>query len=35
MQRYHFHFKWRAGFDEEGIELENFAAAYVDACELV
>jgi hypothetical protein len=37
MQRYHFHFKWRddAVFDEEGIELENFAAAYVHACRLV
>ena len=37
MQRYHFHFKWRddAVFDEEGIELENFPAAYLRACELV
>jgi hypothetical protein len=37
MQRYHFHFKWRddAVFDEEGIELENFEAAYVHACGLV
>ena len=37
MQRYHFHFKWRddAVFDEEGIEFENFAAAYVHACRLV
>ena len=37
MQRYHFHFKWRddAVFDEEGIEFENFAAAYVHACGLV
>jgi uncharacterized protein DUF6894 len=37
MQRYHFHFKWRddAVFDEEGIELENFEAAYAHACGLV
>ena len=37
MQRYHFHFKWRddAVFDEEGIELENFPAAYLHACGLV
>jgi hypothetical protein len=37
MKRYHFHFKWRddAVFDEEGIELESFAAAYVRACGLV
>ena len=37
MQRYHFHFKWHddAVFDEEGIELENFPAAYLHACELV
>ena len=37
MQRYHFHFKWPddAVFDEEGIELENFTAAYLHACELV
>ena len=37
MQRYHFHFKWRddAVIDEEGIELEDFAAAYVHACGLV
>ena len=37
MQRYHFHFRWRndAVFDEQGIELENFPAAYLHACELV
>ena len=37
MQRYHFHFKWRddAVFDEQGIELKNFPAAYLHACELV
>ena len=37
MQRYHFHFKWRddAVFDEKGIELENFPAANLRACELV
>lgn len=37
MQRYHFHFRWRddAVFDEQGIEFENFPAAYLRACELV
>jgi hypothetical protein len=37
MKRYYFHFKWRddAVFDEEGIELETFAAAYVRACGLI
>ena len=37
MKRYYFNFKWRddAVFDEEGIELENFAAAYIRACGLV
>lgn len=37
MQRYYFHFLWPddAVFDPEGIELENFAAAYLHACRLV
>ena len=37
MQRYYFHFRWPddAVFDQEGIELENFAAAYLHACGLV
>jgi hypothetical protein len=37
MPRYFFHFQWSddAVFDPEGIELENFSAAYRHACGLV
>ncbi len=37
MHRFYFHFLWRddAVFDKEGIELEDFEAAYLHACELV
>ncbi len=37
MPRYYFHFLWRddAVFDEEGLELEGYEAAYRHACRLV
>jgi hypothetical protein len=37
MQRYYFHFMWPddAVFDPEGVEFENFQAAYHHACGLV
>jgi hypothetical protein len=37
MPRYYFHFLWAddAVFDKDGVELEDYAAAYHHACGLV
>jgi hypothetical protein len=37
MPRYYFHFLWRddAVFDKDGVELEDYTAAYHHACGLV